>query len=572
MLKEDFDEPEEEFVQTEEEVEHEIERLRLALEVTYREILKLQKQMEETAGAEEAEIFETHLLIIQDTTIFDHVTRQVRDRKMRVDAPFYSYMQRQIQALRGKSDPYLRERFLDIKDVTQRVMRHLRGELLETPMFDHPVIIVAHDLTPSDTVQLDRRMVLAFAVETGSPVSHAAIIARSLGVPAVVRLTGISEQLHSGDPVLLDGDRGVLTAFPSAEALSDLQARQVRAKERRQETDIARDKPAILKNGERVTVGCNAEFLDEVPMIQACGAEEVGLFRTEFLFLARPDAEEGWQERAYREVMDGVAPRRVIFRTLDLGGDKVASGMDAAAEPNPFLGWRGLRLSLGRPEMFRAQLRALLRAGAGRRLGLMFPMVTTVEEVVEARKRVDACLAELSQEGVPPPTELKVGAMIEVPGAAMVAAQLAQHVDFFSLGTNDLIQYTLAVDRLNERVADLYQPTHPAVLQLIHRVIQAGNAAGIPVGMCGEMASDFRLVPLLLGLGLRDFSVATAQVARLKQLIRLCDPAACAALAERVLQMDSASEVLTVTLEVAQEQFGRSAQVAAGSSRLMWQD
>jgi phosphotransferase system enzyme I (PtsI) len=483
------------------------------------------------------------------------VEKRVRVEWLNVDYAYYQLMLKNINALRRMSDPYLRERFLDIKDVTQRVMRHLRGEMLETPMFDHPVIVVARDLTPSDTVQLDRSRVLGFAVETGSAVSHAAIIARSMDVPAVVRLSGISGLLHSGDRVLLDGDEGVLILNPSEQAVDESRVREAAAEKREDVLHARRQEAALTLEGEAVVVGVNGEFLEELPALKDCGAEEVGLFRTEFLHLADPTASEDWLAAAYRQVIESMDPRLVIFRTLDLGGDKVEEGYSAEPEPNPFLGWRGIRLSLGRQDLFKRQLRALLRAGAWSRVGIMFPMVTTVEEVLAAKELLKICAAELEAEKIAAPSELLVGAMIEVPGAALIAGALAQHVDFLSLGTNDLVQYTLAVDRLNDRVADLYQTTHPAVLRLIAMTIESGQGGKVRVGMCGEMAADISLTPLLLGMGMRELSVSTSQVARVKEAVRRLALQECQDLWAKAQRLTHAADIRKLSLQLAESRY-----------------
>ncbi len=554
VLKDHFDEPEPETIRPEQ-ADHEMERLARALAVTRSEIEELQRQMIENGGGAEADIFDAHLLILDDVTLLAQVEKRVRVEWLNVDYAYYQLMLKNINALRRMSDPYLRERFLDIKDVTQRVMRHLRGEMLETPMFDHPVIVVARDLTPSDTVQLDRSRVLGFAVETGSAVSHAAIIARSMDVPAVVRLSGISGLLHSGDRVLLDGDEGVLILNPSEETVDESRVREAAAEKREDVLHARRQEAALTLEGEAVVVGVNGEFLEELPALKDCGAEEVGLFRTEFLHLADPTASEDWLAAAYRQVIESMEPRLVIFRTLDLGGDKVEEGYSAEPEPNPFLGWRGIRLSLGRQDLFKRQLRALLRAGAWSRVGIMFPMVTTVEEVLAAKELLKICAAELEAEKIAAPSELLVGAMIEVPGAALIAGALAQHVDFLSLGTNDLVQYTLAVDRLNDRVADLYQTTHPAVLRLIAMTIESGQGGKVRVGMCGEMAADISLTPLLLGMGMRELSVSTSQVARVKEAVRRLALQECQDLWAKAQRLTHAADIRKLSLQLAESRY-----------------
>lgn len=550
VLKDHFDEPDEDSIEPGTEA-HQMERLHTALEATAREIEELQRVMAGEHGSAESEIFETHLLILQDSTILKQTEKVVREQQVCVDWAYYKLMCKHMDALRGLPDVYLRERFLDVKDVTQRVMRHLRGELLDHPMFDEPVIVVAHDLTPSDTVQLDRSKVLGFALETGSAVSHAAIIARSLALPAVVRLHGICDDLHSGDTVLLDGEGGILIQNPSAETLARYRMREEQAERREDVFQLERHNASLTRCGTAICVGANAEFIEEMKIVQDSGAEEVGLFRTEFLHLENPDATEDELATAYGRVVQSQSPKRVVFRTLDLGGDKVDERLALEPEPNPFLGWRGIRLSLGRLDLFKRQLRALLRAAAFGRVGIMFPMVSSVQEVQEAKAVLRACEDELRAEGLDVPEGIEVGAMIEIPSAALSADLIAAEVDFLSLGTNDLIQYTIAVDRLNDRVAKLYQPTHPAVLRLIGMSVKAARAAGIRVGMCGEMASDLTLTPLMIGLGLNELSVATTQIARVKHAVRRLSVAECEALAQTVQKCTCPTEIRKLSRAVA---------------------
>lgn len=554
VLKDHFDEPDEDSIEPGTEA-HQMERLHAALAVTAKEIEELQRVMAGEHGSSESEIFETHLLILQDSTILKQTEKTVREQQVCVDWAYYKLMCKHMDALRGLSDAYLRERFLDVKDVTHRVMRHLRGELLDHPMFDEPVIVVAHDLTPSDTVQLDRSKVLGFALETGSAVSHAAIIARSLALPAVVRLHGICDDLHSGDTVLLDGEGGLLIQNPTAETLARYRLREEQAERREDVFQLERHKPSLTRCGTAICVGANAEFIEEMKIVEDSGAEEVGLFRTEFLHLENPDATEDQLTKAYSKVVQSQAPKRVVFRTLDLGGDKVDERLAVEPEPNPFLGWRGIRLSLGRPDLFKRQLRALLRAAVHGRVGIMFPMVSGVQEVLEAKAVLNDCADELTAEGVDVPDEIEIGAMIEIPSAALSADLIAAEVDFLSLGTNDLIQYTIAVDRLNDRVAKLYQPTHPAVLRLIGMSVKAARAAGIRIGMCGEMASDLTLTPLMIGLGLNELSVATTQIARVKHAVRRLDVPECEALAQAVLTCTSPAEIRALSRAVADRNY-----------------
>lgn len=554
VLREDFDEPDADPI-TAEEVEAELARWHAAMDATHREIEQLKEMVSTEERSAEADIFDTHLLILEDMSIRKHVEKTVREKLICVDAIYYRLMCKHMDALRGLADSYLRERFLDIKDITHRVMRHLRGELLQHPMFDDPVIIVAHDLTPSDTVQLDRSKVLGFAIETGSGNSHAAIIARSLGLPAVVRLHGITDELHSGDPVLLDGDEGALILNPTPATLSNYRSREQLAEKRDDALHETRHQPSVTLDGMAIQVCANAEFVEEMGDIRDSGAAHVGLFRTEFLYLEDPAGTEDWLADNYTRAVKVIAPGQVIFRTLDIGGDKVDEQLASEQEPNPFLGWRGIRVSLGRREMFKRQLRALLRAAAHGPIGIMFPMVSDVGEVRAAKELLAECANELSAEGYPPPQQVEIGAMIEIPSAALTADLIATEVDFFSLGTNDLVQYTLAVDRLNERVADLYSPTHPAVLRLIALTVEAARRAGIRVCICGEMAADVEVLPLLIGLGLDELSVSTGQISRVKHAIRKLNASECRSIIDACRHLGCPKEILGLSRTMAHEMY-----------------
>ncbi|MES2737089.1 MAG: phosphoenolpyruvate--protein phosphotransferase [Verrucomicrobiota bacterium] len=554
VLREDFDEPDADPI-TAEEVEAELARWHAAMDATHREIEELKEMVSTEERSAEADIFDTHLLILEDMSIRKHVEKTVREKLICVDAIYYRLMCKHMDALRGLADSYLRERFLDIKDITHRVMRHLRGELLQHPMFDDPVIIVAHDLTPSDTVQLDRSKVLGFAIETGSGNSHAAIIARSLGLPAVVRLHGITDELHSGDPVLLDGDEGALILNPTPATLSKYRSREQLAEKRDDALHETRHQPSVTLDGMAIQVCANAEFVEEMGDIRDSGAAHVGLFRTEFLYLEDPAGTEDWLADNYTRAVKIIAPGQVIFRTLDIGGDKVDEQLASEQEPNPFLGWRGIRVSLGRRDMFKRQLRALLRAAAHGPIGIMFPMVSDVSEVRAAKELLAECANELSAEGYPPPQQVEIGAMIEIPSAALTADLIATEVDFFSLGTNDLVQYTLAVDRLNERVADLYSPTHPAVLRLIALTVEAARRAGIRVCICGEMAADVEVLPLLIGLGLDELSVSTGQISRVKHAIRKLNASECRSIIDACRHLGCPKEILGLSRTMAHEMY-----------------
>ena len=537
-------------------IEMEIDSFEQALDKTRWELQKLIARLEGEGDRNAREILEMHIMVLDDSTVNNEVRRLIRDERSCAEHAYFRAARDCMEAFARIPDAYLRERALDIRDVAQRVLRHLTGDHRDDHLHDEPAVCIAHDLTPSETAQLDRKQVLGFAVELGSKTSHTAIIARSLGLPAVVRLHGITEFLHSGDQVLLDGDEGVLILNPTPETLDRYLAREAAADAKEAVLLAESDQPAVTKDGKRITVGANAEFTEELPHICQCGAEGVGLFRTEFLYLQDPETSEEHLTESYTEVVKAVAPEVVIFRTLDLGGDKLDPAYASDVEDNPFLGWRGIRVSLVKREAFCRQLRAMLRASVHGPIGVMYPMVSSVSEVVEANALLAECRVALEQEGLVFPHLIQRGAMIEVPGAAAIADLLALHVDFFSIGTNDLTQYTLAVDRVNEKVSDLYQPTHPAVLRLVRQVVQAAHEKDVWVGMCGEMAGDVAVTPLLVGLGLDELSAASSQVAKVKHAIRALDASTCRALVEQVMSEPDASKIQRMTQEFAMKHYG----------------
>lgn len=534
-------------------IEMEADSFDQALDKTRNELERLIARLENEGDRNAREILEMHLMVLDDSTINDQVRKLIREERSCAEHAYYRVARDCMESFARIPDVYLRERALDIRDVAQRVLRHLTGDHHDDHLHDEPAVCIAHDLTPSETAQLDRKHVLGFAVELGSKTSHTAIIARSLGLPAVVRLHGITELLHHGDDVLLDGDEGLLILNPTAETLTRYRAREEAADKREAELLTDCGQPAITKDGRRITVGANAEFVEELPHICACGAEGVGLFRTEFLYLENPETSEEKLSQVYTQVVKSVSPEVVIFRTLDLGGDKLDPAYSSELEDNPFLGWRGIRVSLVKRDLFKRQLRAMLRASLHGPIGIMYPMVSNVSEVLEANKVLEECRKELEESGLVFPFAIQRGAMIEVPGAAAIADLLARHVDFFSIGTNDLTQYTLAVDRVNERVSDLYQPAHPAVLRLIRQVVESAHRMNVWVGMCGEMAGDVTLTPLLVGLGLDELSAASSQVAKVKHAIRALDAAACTRLVEQVMGESEVSTIHRITMEFAME-------------------
>ena len=529
----------------------EIDRFRHAIGSTREELEGLVARLDSAEDESAREILEMHLMLLDDSTLNDQVQRSIREDLDCADFAYYRVVRRCMESFQKMSDAYFRERALDIRDVAQRVLRHLRGEPFSEDGDEQPAICIAHDLTPSETAQLDRTKVLGFAIEHGSRTSHTAIVARSLGLPAVVQLHGICDALHTGDHVLLDGDAGLLIVNPSDDTLARYRALELDAERRQARFQSEAHEPAITLDGVRITVAANAEFVEELDHIRSSGAEGVGLFRTEFLYLENPDAAEEKLATVYSRVVQALSPQLVIFRTLDLGGDKLDPNNLDDPESNPFLGWRGIRVSLARTEFFKRQLRAILRASAHGSVGIMYPMVCSAHEVILANALLAECRAELVNEGIAVAEKVQIGAMIEIPSAAVTADLIVPHVDFFSIGTNDLIQYTLAVDRVNERVADLYKPTHPAVLRLIKQVIGASRPANVWVGMCGEMAGDVSLTPLLVGLGLDELSAASSQVAKVKHAIRALNTEECKSLVETALAEPDSKVILEKTVALA---------------------
>ena len=534
----------------------EIGRFETALIQTRAQILEMQQKIAEAIGAKDAGIFDAHLLVVEDRTLIDEVLRKLENDLYNVEYVFQEVATHYAETLSKIDDPYLRERALDIQDVTRRVVRNLQGKAPKPVLaMSQPHILVAHNLTPSDTATMDRERVLGFATDLGSRTSHTAIMARSLGIPAVVGLHDVTEKLESGQEVLLDGYSGLLILDPTPETLwhyGELKDRKRRVAE---QLSVLRETKSTTRDGRHIVLSANIELPNDVDSVLDNGAEGIGLYRTEFLYLNRatlPTEEEQYQ--TYRKVAETVAPHPLIIRTFDLGGDKIALGMDADDEQNPFMGLRAIRFSLEHLDIFKAQVRAILRASEAGNVKIMFPMISGLTELRRAVGVYEECQAELTAEGIPFGTS-EVGAMIEIPSAALCADAIAREVDFFSVGTNDLIQYALAVDRVNERIAHLYEPTHPAVMRLLKMVSDAAHANNIWVGVCGEMAGDLTMVPLLLGLGMDELSVSASLVPRVKRAVQTLSIPECQQLVQDALAMDTPTDVLARCGEVAQKHY-----------------
>jgi phosphotransferase system enzyme I (PtsI) len=541
------------------EIPREQERFKEALDITKRQLMELQHRLEALAGNNESEIFEAHQMLLEDRSVVDRVNDAIAERCQNAEYAFYAIMQNFLEAMRRIPDPYLRERTADIEDVCQRVLRNFKEEAEPrhfTPA-DGQHILVAYDFSPSDTAAMNRRHILGFAAELGSVNSHTAILARALGIPAVLGLDSTVIDLQTLTPGILDGYAGKLILHPSPETLAHYESVSAEKAKVRSALEAMRDVATDTTDGRAITLSANVELVDELGLVKRSGAKGIGLYRTEFLLLNGEEMpDEHRQASVYSRLAREVAPHSVIIRTLDAGGDKLPVEPLTDPEPNPFLGWRGIRVSLSRPAMFKEQLRAILRASATGKVAVMFPLVSGLSEVKRAKDTLRECMDELHRENVPFDPELPVGVMIEVPSAAVCADLLAPEVDFFSIGTNDLIQYTVAVDRVNPHVADLYRPTHPAVIRLIKRTIDAANDNGIWTGVCGETAGDIRLTPLLIGLGVEELSVGPQQVPSVGQAIRSLSHAECAAMADEALKKAHSYEILGLSLSLARKYYG----------------
>lgn len=523
----------------------EIARFEDALIQTRQEILGIQERISDQLGIKHAEIFNAHLLVLEDRTLIEEVISRLKKDLVCVEYIFDDVLKRYMAAFQKVEDEYLKERVADIRDIGKRVLNHLLGKKRETLAdIKEKVVLVAYDLSPSDTASLHKKNVIAFATDIGGKTSHTAIMAKALEIPAVVGLKSITLNVKSGDTLIVDGSNGVVILNPDEETLSKYEQEKTKFAEVDASLVQLRDLPCVTPDGRTIHLAANIEIPDEVASVKSHGANGIGLYRTEFFYLDRTDfPTEEEQFQSYRSVAEQMSPNPVIVRTLDLGGDKFMSQLKVPKEMNPFMGWRAIRFCLARPDIFRIQLRAILRASAHGKLKIMYPMISGIEEVREANKMLAEIKDELRREGVPFDENVEVGVMIEVPSAALTADILAREISFFSIGTNDLIQYSLAVDRVNEKIAYLYEPAHPAVLRLIKNVIDTGHRHNIWVGMCGEMAGEPAFSLLLLGLGLDEFSTSPVNIPRIKQIIRSVDYGTAQKIAEEAMGLATGAEI-----------------------------
>lgn len=524
----------------------EIARFEEALIKTRHEILEIQKRISEEMGTEHAEIFDAHLLVLEDRTLIEDVIANIKKEKLCVEYIFSEVLKRYVTLFSKIEDEYLRERVTDINDVGKRILRNLLGEKksMVVDVDAENLILVAYDLAPSDTASMYKKNIVGFVTDIGSRTSHTAIMAKSLEIPAVVGLEVATQKINNGDILIVDGKTGMVVINPEQETLDRYETAKIKINVQRERFVSLKELPAKTRDDREVLIAANIELPEEIPGVIEHGARGIGLYRTEYFYMNRtdlPSEEEHYQ--AYRHVAQAVSPHPVIIRTLDLGGDKFLSQLHVPRDMHPFLGWRAIRFCLARPDIFKIQLMAILRASVHGKLKLMYPMISGVEELRQANNLLEECRNELRKDNIKFDEDLEVGAMIEVPSAAITADIIAKEADFFSIGTNDLIQYSLAVDRTNEKIAYLYEPAHPAVLKLIKNIIDAGHKSKIWVGMCGEMSSDPELVLVLLGLGLDEFSMPPASVPLIKQLVRSITYKEAKKIAEHALSLSTGKEV-----------------------------
>ncbi|WP_111572599.1 phosphoenolpyruvate--protein phosphotransferase [Halanaerobium saccharolyticum] len=530
---------------SEDQVDEELEKLHSALAEAKESLQQLKEQTAEKMGEEKAEIFGAHLMILDDPEVIPAFEDKIKDDKLNAAAAVKDVVDKYAAMFSAMEDEYLRERGSDIKDVGMRVVKILLGVEDISDKLEEEIVIIAEDLTPSDTAQFDTDKVLAFLTKDGSRTSHTAIMARSLGIPAVVGLgSELIEKAEDNIEIIVDGNSGKVYFSPDDSTLEEYKEKLAEYKAEQKRLETYQDKKAKTKDGTEVEVVGNMGNVNDIAPILENGGEGVGLFRTEFLYMDRnqlPTEEE--QFKVYKEAAEKMGDKPVIIRTLDVGGDKDLPYLDFPEEMNPFLGYRAIRVCLERDDIFKPQLRAILRASQYGNLKIMFPMISSLEELDEAKLIVEDVKKELKEEGQQFNEDIDIGMMIEIPSAVMIADFLAQEVDFFSIGTNDLIQYTIAVDRTNEKIAPMHTPYHPAVLRLIKMTIEAAHNEGIWVGMCGEAAGDEYLIPYLLGVGLDEFSMSAVSILKTKEILSKWTIEEAKKEAEKILELKSDTAV-----------------------------
>lgn len=529
-----------------ENIDKEIQKLESAVKVSKEELTKVKEKALAELGEHEAEIFEAHLLVLEDPELIGSAISKIRDEKVNADYALNEIKEMFVAMFESMDNEYMRERAADIKDVTNRVLRHILGiKVVDLAGLDEEVVLIAHDLTPSDTATMNKNMVLGFLTDIGGRTSHTAIMARTLEIAAVVGLNDITKKVKDGDYIVFNGDTGEVIVNPDEETKAKYTSLKEEFEEYRKSLELLKGQASITTDGRHVELAGNIGSPNDVEGLIKNDAEGVGLYRTEFLYMDKEDSfpTEEEQYEAYKAVLEGMNNKPIVIRTLDIGGDKELPYFEMEAEMNPFLGYRAIRLCLDRKDIFKTQLRALYRASVHGKLRIMFPMISSLEELLDAKEVIKEVLKELDAENIAYSNDVEVGMMIEIPSAAVISDVLAKHVDFFSIGTNDLIQYTCAVDRMNQKISHLYNQFNPAVLRLIKMVIDNAHKEGKWVGMCGESAGDQRMIPILLGFGLDEFSMSPISILPARKLITSLSYADMQKFADEVLAMGTAKEI-----------------------------
>ena len=527
-------------------VQAEVQRLKAAVQESDAELTKIRDTAQKTLGEEEAQVFDAHKMILADPEFVGAIESQIADQKLNAEQVLRTVADNFITTFEAMTDnKYMQERAADVRDVTKRIMSHLLGVQLPNPaLIDHEVIVIAHDLTPSDTAQLNKKYVKAFATDVGGRTAHSAIMARSLEIPAVVGTNTITKDVVNGDELIVDGVNGDVVIHPSAADSDHYQKAAAEYASEKAEWSKLKNSATVTADGKHFDIAANIGTPKDLAGANANGAEAIGLYRTEFLYMdsAELPSEED-QFQAYKTVLEGMNNKPVVVRTMDIGGDKHLPYLPLPEEMNPFLGYRAIRISLDRQDIFRTQLRALLRASAFGKLRIMFPMIATLQEFRQAKAILQEEMQKLKADGIAyDEKDLQVGIMVEIPAAAVLADQFAKEVDFFSIGTNDLIQYTMAADRGNDQVSYLYQPYNPSILRLIKRTIDAAHQEGKWVGMCGEAAGDSIMTPLLMGMGLDEYSMSATSILRVRSLMKHLDTNELQELVEQAINVSLTNE------------------------------
>ncbi|WP_270659327.1 phosphoenolpyruvate--protein phosphotransferase [Paraclostridium bifermentans] len=529
-----------------ENVETEVEKLQAAVEESKKELEQVKERAKVELGEHEAEIFEAHLLVLQDPELIDQTIAKIRDEKVNADFALNEVKEMFVSIFESMDNEYMRERAADIKDVTNRVLRHILGiKVVDLSALSEEVILIAHDLTPSDTATMNKKMVLGFLTNIGGRTSHTAIMARTLEIAAVVGLSDVTENVKDGDFIVFNGETGQVIVNPDEKVINEYRDLKAKFDEEKEALKQLIGKTSITLDGRHVELAGNIGSPNDLEGLIKNDAEGVGLYRTEFLYMDKEDdfPSEEEQYEAYKAVLEGMNGKPIVIRTLDIGGDKELKYFKMDEEMNPFLGYRAIRLCLDRTDIFKTQLRALYRASVHGKLRIMFPMISSLEELLKSKEIIKEVLSEMDVEGIEYAKDVEVGMMIEIPSAAVISDILAKHVDFFSIGTNDLIQYTCAVDRMNQKISYLYNQFNPAVLRLIKMVIDNAHKEGKWVGMCGEAAGDQRMIPILLGMGLDEFSMSPISILPARKFITSVNYEDMKKFANEVLTMGTAEEI-----------------------------